>query len=101
MSAAAQVDVLDAAGRLLADPSRAVVSRAAIVAMADVLERTWAICLEAELLVAAHAMPITGNDRADAVRDHAIQVQEHRVTEMLAALRGTPTKENDDGSSHS
>jgi len=96
---AAQVDILDAAGRLIADPERAVVSRAAIVAMAQLVERAWEICIEADLLARALELPITGGDDHDAARDYAIATQAQRVRTLMAALSGT-TQEKTDGSSH-
>ncbi|MCR5855965.1 hypothetical protein [Mesorhizobium sp. J428] len=91
---AAEVDILDAAGRLIADPERAVVSRAAIVALAQLVERAWEICIEADLLARAVALP------ADAASEHAIRTQAERVRTLMAALSGE-TQEKTDGSSDS
>lgn len=97
---AAQVDILDAAGRLIAAPERAVVSRAAMIAMALFAERAWEICIEADLLTRALELPINGGDDHDAARDHAIATQAVRVRTLMAALSG-PTQEKNDGSIHS
>lgn len=94
---AGQADAIDAAGRMIARPVRAVISRAEILALALATENCWAVCIEAELLVRALAMPITGNDETDSVRDHAIQVQSDRVATLMAALRPQSPKEQDDG----
>ena len=98
---AGQVDAIDAAGRMIARPVRAMISRAEILALAMATEKCWAVCIEAELLVRALALPITGNDENDSVRDHAIQAQSDRVATLMAALRPTPLKEHDNGSSNS
>lgn len=94
---AGQVEVLDAAGRMIANPVRAMISRAETLALALATEHCWAVCIEADLLVRALAMPITGNDEADSVRDHAIDVQCERVAKLMAALRPQSPKEEDDG----
>lgn len=94
---AGQVEVLDAAGRMIANPVRAMISRAEVLALALATESCWAVCLEAELLVRALALPITGNDETDSVRDHAIQVQSDRVATLMAALRPQTPKEQVDG----
>ena len=99
LAAVAAINVQDLAGRILADPDRAMVSLAGQIALAQAAETYWAVCIEAEQLVRALRLPITGNDHHDALRDDAIQLQQHRVTELLAAIRGeTPTeKENENG----
>lgn len=101
------VDVLDLCGRIIADPQRAMVSRAGEVALARAVERLWEVCLEAELLVRALAMPptdLTGEEQV-AMRVHAIQTQAATVGRLLAALRGetntqTNNQEQNDGRSH-
>lgn len=89
----AQVDVLDLAGRIITNPRRASISTAGGLALALALESSWAVAIEAEILVRALAMPITGNDAADAARDHAIQVQSDLVSKLMAAIRGETPQE--------
>lgn len=87
LAAVAEVDVIDVAGAILGNPDRAQVSTAAQVALAMFAERTWEICIEADLLARALQMPSGG------ARDHAITVQTHRVRTLMAALRGETPKE--------
>ncbi|HEV2501635.1 MAG TPA: hypothetical protein VGV39_01080 [Mesorhizobium sp.] len=97
LEAMAEVDVIDAAGRILANPARnaPAATTATIYALAMATERMWAVCVEAELLARAEQFPITGNDHDDNVRDDAIQQQTHRVLELMAALRGETSKDED------
>ncbi|MGO4558293.1 hypothetical protein [Mesorhizobium sp. 2RAF21] len=89
-----EVDVIDAAGRIIANPKRNAVaaSSATVLALAMATERMWEICIEAELLARAVRLPITGDDHNDHLRDDTIQHQLDRVTELMAALRGEPSK---------
>lgn len=92
LAAARQVDVLDVAGAILANPDRAMVSLAAKVAMAIALERCWEVCLEADLLVSAlaQAMPWATTDAEHA--EH-VALQAAYVRSLMAALRdGAPTE---------
>lgn len=100
--AVASVDVLDLCGRIIANPDRAMVSLAGKVAMAHAVERLWEVCLEAELLVRALALPVETftSEEQFALRDHAIQTQADTVARLLAALRGetnTNKQETEDG----
>lgn len=90
LDAAAKVDVIDTAGRIVANPTRQAMSAstAEIVALAHATERFWAVCLEADLLVRALKLPITGNDDRDRARDAAIQIQADEVARLMAAIRG-------------
>lgn len=99
LEAMAEVDVIEAAGRIIANPKRnaPAVSTATVYALAVASERFWEVCIEAELLARAEQLPITGNDHDDNVRDDAIQRQTHRVLELMAALRGETPKEEDNG----
>ncbi|MCO5083049.1 MAG: hypothetical protein M9955_15510 [Rhizobiaceae bacterium] len=106
--AVASVDVLDLCGRIIANPDRAMVSLAGKVAMAHAVERLWEVCLEAELLVRALAMPVETftSEEQFALRDHAIQTQADTVARLLAALRGetnteTNKQETEDGNRNS
>jgi hypothetical protein len=100
LAAVAEIDVIDLAGRVIADPRRARVSLAGELALALAVERFWSICIEAELLVNAleRAMPWASADE-----DHAehVALQMAAVRGQLAALRGeTPEgQETDDGNS--
>lgn len=94
--AVASVDVLDLCGRIIANPERAMVSHAGKVAMAHAVERLWEVCLEADLLVRALAMPVESftTEEQFALRDHAIQTQADTVARLLAALRGETSETN-------
>lgn len=94
LEAMAEVDVIEAAGRIIANPKRnaPAASTATVYALAVAAERFWEICIEAELLARAEQLPITGNDHDDNVRDDAVQRQTHRVLELMAALRGETLK---------
>lgn len=85
---ASRVDVLDLAGRIIADPRRTAVSKSGELALAHGIERMWAICLEADLLVRALAMPESGDQEAMAVKDHVVQAQVDEVRRLMAELRG-------------
>jgi len=90
LHAAAAVNVIDAAGRIIANPTRnaPAAPAAEVLALAFATERFWAVALEAELLVRALSLPITGNDDQDAARDAAIQHQSDEVTRLMTAIRG-------------
>lgn len=85
---ASTVDVLDLAGSIIARPRHTQVSLAAELALALAVERFWAICLEAEILANALALPMP-----DGARDHAIATQAQTIRSEMAALRGDPPKE--------
>ncbi len=100
----AQVDVIDLAGRIIANPRRNAIgaSTAEVVSLAYAVERFWAIAIEAEILVRALQREQTGNDQDENERDEAIQAQMDCIDAMMAALRGaTSLTENEDGSDHS
>jgi len=101
-AAISRADAVDAAGRLLANPRRAVVSLAEQIAMAWAVEQLQAVAIEAELLLRALNLPESGNDADTTLKDHAVQAQADRVREALAALRSdTPEQqETKDGSHH-
>lgn len=89
---------MDTAGRIVADPDR----RAGRTAPEEVLALAWAaegltaIVIEAELLVRALELPITGNDSSDAARDHAIYSQIDILKNQFAVLHGkTPAPEKE------
>ena len=86
----ARADVMDAAGRLIVNPYRAMVSLAERVAMAIAIEQLQAIAIEAELLVNALDLPESGVEAAMAVKDHAVQSQIDAVRAALAVARGEP-----------
>ena len=102
-AAAAQIDVIDAAGVILANPRRNAMAAptAAVLALAMATERFWEICIEAELLVRSLELPIVGTDENASMRNFAIRHQADRVTQLMAALRGEPNEEKGNGSSHS
>lgn len=94
MAAASEVDVIDLAGAIIANPDRAMVSLVGQLALALAFEKSWEICIEADLLVRALAVPVTGDAGA-----LTVQRQADRIAELMTALRGeTPTEEKNDGS---
>ena len=100
LAAVRAVDVMDVAGRIIANPRRARVSLADELALALAVEQLQAIAIEADVLVRAIALPEDGNDRAMALKDHAIQIQLDTVRALIAAARGeTNTQETYDAGS--
>jgi len=103
LDAVRRVDVMDAAGRMIASPWRANLSIAEQLAMSIALEGTQGAVIEARLLLAALEMPESGSDHDQAVKDHAIQTQMHRLRAELAALdqqAETTGQETDNAGSH-
>lgn len=92
-----QVDVIDAAGRMIVNPVRASISRAEILALAIATEKLWEVCLEAELLARAVAIPETGNPIEDGLRSIAVDTQATIVLQLMAVLRPQSPKEQVDG----
>lgn len=91
VQAAAAVDVIDAAGRIIANPRRNAIaaSAAEVLALAMATERFWAVCVEAEVLARALAQPaFTGHEGRDQERDLLIEHQAALVRGHMAALRG-------------
>ncbi len=90
LAAAAAVDAIDVAGRIIANPTRNAqrVGAGEVLALAYAVEHLTAAVIEAELLVRALELPITGNDASDAARDHAVQTQMHILNQQFAALFG-------------
>lgn len=102
LAAAAAADIMAAAGRMIANPWRAKLSLAEQLAMSIALERTQGAVIEARLLLAALELPETDDERDEAVKDHAIKMQMHRLRAELAALdgqAGTEEEEKNDGES--
>ncbi|MEC9247164.1 MAG: hypothetical protein VYB05_20580, partial [Pseudomonadota bacterium] len=62
LSAASKVDVIDLAGRIIANPRRNAIAASAadVVALAYAAERFWSIAIEAEILVRALKREQTG-----------------------------------------
>lgn len=94
---AGRVDVIDAAGRMIARPVRAMISRAETLALAIATEKLWEVCLEAELLARAVAIPETGKPIEDGLRSIAVDTQATIVLQLMAALRPQTPKEQNDG----
>ena len=90
--AAAQVDVIEAAGRILAQPLRhgPSTSAATVLALASAVEIFWEIVIEADILIRAMAMPRTDDTASEAVIEHAIQTQHERLTALIAPHRTGP-----------
>jgi len=103
LDAVGSVDVIDAAGRTIANPWRAKLSLAEQLAMAIAIERTQGALIEARLLMSALELPETGDDHDQTVKDHAIQMQMHRLRAELAALdrQAATEQETDNAGSHS
>lgn len=100
LDAAADADIMSAAGRMIANPWRARLSLAEQLAMSIALESAQGALIEARLLLAALELPESGNDQKQAVKDHMIQAQMHRLHAELAALdeqAETDNKEKNDG----
>lgn len=101
IAAVSQADVMDAAGRLIANPRRAVVSLAEQVAMARAVEQLQAVAIEAELLVnALNALPETEIDASLSDVAHEIWLRVIGVNVALKNARGetnTDKQETDDG----
>ncbi|KQZ87226.1 hypothetical protein ASD64_07245 [Mesorhizobium sp. Root157] len=104
-SAAQRVDVLDAAGHIIANPRRNAVgaSSSTVLALAVATERFWAVCVEADLLLRALRLP-QDTDENCAVADAAIAHQASEVARLLSAIRvetqALTEKEMKDGSSN-
>lgn len=95
LAAAATADIMAAAGRMIANPWRANLSLAEQLAMSIALERAQAALIEARLLLTSLELPETGSDHDQAVKDHAIQMQTHRLRAELAALDGQAATERE------
>lgn len=98
IQAAMAVDVMDAAGRIIANPHRHApeATAAQVLALAWAAEGLNAIAIEAELLVRAVKLPMTGNDVDEDARDHAIQTQIDTLERQFALLRA-PTQTEKEG----
>ena len=100
IAAAAGVVIADAAGRILANPARNAIaaSAAEVLALAWAAENYWSVCVEADLLVRALAVPtdtFTSEEQFD-LRDHTIQTQADAIARLMAAMRGeTPAPEKE------
>jgi len=91
---AADVGVIDLAACIIANPRRARVSLAGELALALAVKQFWLICLEADILVHALALPETTDDgRADTARADMIAAQAATIQTHLAALRGDQSQE--------
>jgi hypothetical protein len=92
IAAAEAVDVMDAAGRIIANPVRQApaATAAEVLALAWTAEGLNAIAIEAGLLIRALKLPITGNDSQDAARDHAAYVQIATLERQFALLYAHP-----------
>lgn len=88
ISAACRVDVIDAAGRIIANPRRRAIgaSSAEVLALAWAVEALNAVAIEAESLVRAMQLPLTGNDTHDAARDDAIQTRLATLAQQFAVM---------------
>lgn len=104
LEAAGRVDVIDAAGRIIANPRRNAVaaSAAEALALAWAVERFWEVAIEAEVLVRllqverADFATSAGYDATVA----AAQAQIARINELMNEIRGTE-EEKTDASVHS
>lgn len=89
MKDAELVDVLDLAGRIIANPRRARVSLAGEVALAHAVETFWEVALEADLLVRA----LNGTGPDPDVRNQTVRQRSAQITRLIAAIRGETPKE--------
>ncbi|MBP0439467.1 hypothetical protein [Tianweitania sediminis] len=88
MAAVDRVDVLDAAGRVIANPTRHMASAASVIKMAHAVELFWKAVVEADLLVRALDLPKTGEANSDAAREAAIELQSQEVRRILFTIYG-------------
>lgn len=102
LTAAFRVDVLDAAGRIIANPRRRAVaaSSAEVLALAWAVEALNSVAIEAELLVRAMQLPITGNDAHDAARDNAIQTRLDNLAHHFAVMRAAEAQQENENANH-
>lgn len=104
--AAAAVEIVDVAGRILSNPRRHAPSATAAetLALAFAVEKLISIALEAELLIAAIDIPETGDSNAMMEKDHLIALRSAAITVKLGAIRGADKQTQtgvEDGSLHS
>lgn len=98
--AASQVDVVELAGRIIANPSRAMCSEAGKLAMAYAVEAYWEICVEANLLVTLLERSMPWDEPTDAELCETVALQAGHIRALLARLRGdtnTDKQEQTDG----
>lgn len=89
LDAVNRVDVMDAAGKLIANPRRAMVSLAGQIAMAVAVERLQAVAIEAELLARAiNTLPDHELDGARSPAAFGVWMRVIALNEALAAARG-------------
>lgn len=102
LTAAYRVEVLDAAGRIIANPRRRAVSAssAEVLALAWAVEALNSVAIEAELLVRALQVPLTGNDGHDTARDDAIQIRLAKLAHQFAAMRAADTQQENENANH-
>lgn len=97
LDSAGEIDVLELAGTIIANPRRARVSTAGEMALACAVEAFWSVALEAECLVAAlDALADAGADERAALRKRCVE-HSLAIRREMAAMRGpTPnqTEEN-------
>lgn len=88
----AAVDVIETAGRIIANPRRNAIaaSAAEVLALAYAADRFWAIALEADLLVRALKLP------AGEAGSFAIERQAAQVETLMAAICGEPKETQHD-----
>lgn len=104
MAAAQGVNVIDASGRIIGNPTRnaPAATAAEVLALAHATEKFWGIALEAAELVRLLRTEATGDVRQDDLRDDAIQLQMDIISNQMTAISGeTDNQEKNDGSSHS
>lgn len=99
LSAAMQVDVIELAGRIIANPTRnaPAVSAAGAVALAFAADRFWEIALEAEVLAALVNNPLMNDDGSTVTPDPKASAQARRVAALMNALRGLNEEDTDNG----
>ncbi|MEO9612611.1 MAG: hypothetical protein ABJG86_09840 [Nitratireductor sp.] len=101
---AAEVDVLDLAGRIIANPRRTCVSQAGELALANAVEAFWSVALEAECMAKAEALRaglrrkgllnLTAEEFDEAARlDSRIAAHVKAIGFAMAVMRNTATEE--------
>jgi hypothetical protein len=85
---ASQVDVLDLAGRIIANPDRAMCSQAGKLALAISVERMWEVCLEADQLARALERTMPWDRDADPQHQRRVADAVGYVRDLMAALCG-------------
>lgn len=88
IQAVGEIDVLELAGRIIADPHRVSLSTAGGLALALALESAWAVAVDAEVLVNALEMTMPWSQEADAEHQERVAITAGHIRNQMAAIRG-------------